>query len=122
MYIFALALGVATLGPLPLPACATLAGDSGDCCPVRQSGNGKAGETHAACQLASVLDPSCCRVSEAPQPRPQSPESAPTVSAPSVAPNSTFAISIPQGVELIASVSPNYSPPDHQSLLCVFLL
>jgi hypothetical protein len=125
----ALALSVAILAPLPLSACALLASLPGDCSrPVAKAECGDAsmagmpGTVDTNLQLTAPADRSCCHVTAAPLPEAQSQPPAPTVNALPVLAVALYGLLDPTPRRVFASSPPGISPPEQQSLLCVFLI
>jgi hypothetical protein len=123
IFILALALSLAGLGPLPLSACALLSSQPAEC---------EAQKTSSPCErmnmdesgtrLVSAPDSSCCVLSETPLPPAQSPSLDLSLTAvAAVVPDPLSAIA-PVARTRPAFLVPDLSPPALQSLLCTFLI
>lgn len=120
--IFALALSLLGLGPVPLSACALLSSKLAECAtPKTQSQCDRMNMGENGTQLGALPDTSCCAVSKAPIPQLQSkiPEHS---LAPSLAVlDATGDVSRIQRM-LPVHIVQDLSPPSLQSLLCAFLI
>jgi hypothetical protein len=120
--IFALALSLAGLGPVPLSACALLSSKLAECAtPKTQSQCAQMNMDESGTQLVAASDPSCCLISKAPIPQLQYKASDLFLAAP-------IAVLDPTGdtprIQLLPPVLmvQDLSPPSVQSLLCIFLI
>ena len=112
---------LALLAPLPLSACAALAGLPAECQPEPECA---AMDSMEACAtMAMQMDStSCCQVSAAPLPQAQQKVATPDISADPL-PVLHLAVAVVQPDFDAAAVSWNeHSPPDVQSVLCTFLI
>ena len=120
--IFALALSVVGLGPVPLSACALLTSKLAECAtPQTRSQCDQMNMGESGTQLVTAPDTSCCFVSKAPIPQLQYKASDLSLAAP-------VSVLDPAGDTLrIQRLLPVFivqelSPPSVQSLLCTFLI
>ena len=120
--IFALALGVVGLGPVPLSACALLSSKLAECAtPKTQSRCDQMNMDESGAQLVTASDPSCCFISKVPIPQLQYKASDLSLAAP-------IAVRDPTGDTLRIQLLPpvlmvqDLSPPSLQSLLCTLLI
>ena len=112
--------GLVAVAPLPVSACALLAGLPADCQPQPHCE-----QMDAAAPLTSIESApgqSCCQLSGAPIPQAQT-----KVSTPDFAenlPSDVQPVLFSHGSEVFfpATHSDDVSPPDRQPLLCVFLI
>jgi len=120
--IFALALSVVGLGPVPLSACALLTSKLAECAtPQTRSQCDQMNMDESGTQLVAAPGTSCCFVSKAPIPQLQYKAGDLSLAAP-------IAVLDPAGDTLrIQRLLPVFivqelSPPSVQSLLCTFLI
>jgi hypothetical protein len=120
--IFALALGLVGVGPVPLSACALLSSKLAECAtPKTQFQCAQMNMAERGTQLVAASDPSCCFISKAPIPQLQYQASDLSLAAP-------IAVLDPTGdtprMQLLPPVLvvQDHSPPALQSLLCIFLI
>ncbi len=73
-------------------------------------------------QLTAPADRSCCHVTAAPLPEAQSQPPAPTVNALPAFAVALFGMLDQMRRRVFASSPPGVSPPEQQSLLCIFLI
>ena len=110
------------LGPHPMSVCAVLAGLPADCIPQPENHCNPTQKPDSPPAKNSSTDLSCCQVAAAPAP---SASNKIELSAAALPPLETAAhwqpdLSISRSP--ISEVEPDRSPPDRQSLLCVFLI
>jgi hypothetical protein len=120
--IFALALSLVGLGPVPLSACALLSSKLAECAtPKTQSQCDQMNMDESGTQLVAASDTSCCFISKAPIPQLQYKASDLSLAAP-------IAVLDPTGdtprIQLLPPVLivGDLPPPTLRSLLCTFLI
>jgi hypothetical protein len=120
--IFALALSLVGLGPVPLSACALLTLKLAECAtPRTQSRCDQMNMDESGTRLVAVPDTSCCFSSKAPIPRLQYKASELSVAAPVAVLDPTGDTPRIQRLPPVLIVQ-DLSPPTFQSLLCTFLI
>jgi hypothetical protein len=120
--VFALALGLLGLGPVPLSVCALLSSKLAECeAPKTQSQCNQMSMDESGTQLVAASDTSCCFISKAPTPQLQSKASDISLDAPIAVLDSTGDAS---GIQRLLAVFivQDLSPPSFQSFLCTFLI
>ena len=120
--IFALALSLVGLGPVPLSACALLSSKLTECAtPKTQSQCDQMNMDESGTQLVAASDTSCCFISKSPIPQLQ-------YKASDLSLARVIAVldlmGVTPRVQRLAPVliGQNLSPPALQSLLCTFLI
>jgi hypothetical protein len=120
--IFALALSLVGLGPVPLSACALLSSKLAECAtPKTQSQCDQMNMDESGTQLVAASDTSCCFISKAPIPQLQYKVSELSLAAAIAVLDSTGDTPRIQLLPPVLMVQ-NLSPPSLQSLLCTFLI
>jgi hypothetical protein len=122
LLVFALALTLIGLGPVPLSACALLTSKLAECAaPKTQSRCDQMNMDENGTHLVAAPDASCCMGSQAPIPQFQSKASALSVAAPIEVLDLTGDTPRIQRLPRVLIVQ-DVSPPSVQSLLCTFLI
>jgi hypothetical protein len=120
--IFALALSLVGLGPVPLSACALLSSKLAECAtPKTQSRCDQMNMDESGKQLIAASDTSCCFISKAPIPQLQYKASDLSLAAPIAVLDPTGDAPRIQFLLPVLTVQ-DLSPPSLQSLLCTFLI
>ena len=121
--IFALALSLPGLGPVPLSACAVFTSKMVECAtPQTQSQCDQMNMDDGNAKVAAAPDGSCCSLSNAPVPATLQKASGLSVPATSIVLLDTVS-NIPRANEQRrAEIEQALSPPPLQSLLCTFLI
>lgn len=120
--IFALALGLIGLGPVPLSVCALLTSKLAECAtPKTESRCDQMNMDESGTQLVAASDTSCCIVSKAPVPKLQYKASNLSLAAPLAVLGLTGDTPRVQRLPLVL-IAQDVSPPSVQSLLCTFLI
>jgi hypothetical protein len=120
--IFALALGLVGLGPVPFSACALLSSKLAECAtPKTQSRCDQMNMDESGTQLVTASDPSCCFISKAPIPQLQYKASDLSLATPIAVLDPTGDTPQIQRLPPMLNVR-DLSPPTLQSLLCTFLI
>ena len=117
-----LVLGLVTLGPTPLSACAIFTDLPGDCAPpYQQSDCERMGMVQPPVELKAPSDLSCCQLNQAPPPEAPGKVSPPEASAQILC--AGHLVVLPRSAQFPSSEASLFaSPPDLQQLLCVFLI
>jgi hypothetical protein len=120
--IFALAVSLVGLSPVPLSACALLTSKLAECAtPKTQPRCDQMNMNEIGTQLVAASDTSCCVVSNAPVPQLQYKASNLSLAAPVAVLDVTGDTPRIQHLPLVLIVQ-DVSPPSVQSLLCTFLI
>lgn len=120
--IFALALSLVGLGPVPLSACAVLSSKLAECAtPKTQSRCDQMNMDESGTQLVTASGTSCCFISKAPIPQLQHKVSDLSLAAPIAVLDPTGDTPRIQRLPPVLIVH-DLSPPSLQSLLCTFLI
>lgn len=121
-FIFALALGLAAVGPVSFCECAPLSSKLPECATSKtQSRCNHMNMDESGTRLVAASDRSCCNVSKAPIPQSQYKESDFSMAAPAAALDATAEVPRSQPF-LPAQIVQDLSPPPLRSLLCTFLI
>jgi hypothetical protein len=119
--IFALALSLIGLGPVPLSACALLSSKLAECAtPRTQSHCDQMNMDESGTQLVAASDTSCCFISKAPIPQLQGKASDLSLVVLAVLDPTGDTPRIQRLLPVL--IVQDISPPTIQSLLCTFLI